>query len=66
MSSKILEDLVQKLAHSLPEVRDRALRTIASKLDKELVSTTQLCDVTGFVHLLLHWVNERQAGWMFQ
>ena len=32
MTSSVVPDLVQKLAHELPEVRDRALRSIASKV----------------------------------
>lgn len=32
------------------------------QLDKDLIDSNELCDVTGFVQLLLHWINDRQGS----
>ncbi|CAD7963498.1 unnamed protein product [Amoebophrya sp. A120] len=57
------EELVHKLAHNLPEVRDRALRNLASKVEVGLLTPDLICqEVPGSVQCILHWINERQGG----
>ena len=59
--TSVVPELVQKLAHDLPEVRDRALRSISSKLETGLLEPVELCvEIPGSMQLILHWINERQ------
>ncbi len=60
MPSAIIEQLVTKLAHEHPEIKDRAIATLYSKLSKDLICCDDLTDCAGFIQLLLHWINDRQ------
>lgn len=58
-----MEDYVQKVAHSNPEVADRAVSTIHSKLSAKLARIEDVLLVQSgvFCGHLLHWINERQS-----
>lgn len=58
-----MEDYVLKVAHSNPEVADRAVSTIHSKLTAKLVRMEDILQVQSgvFCGHLLHWINERQT-----
>jgi len=58
-----MEDYIQKVAHSNPEVADRAVSTLHSKLTAKLVRMEDILQVQGgvFCGHLLHWINERQT-----
>ena len=58
-----MDDLVQKIGHKLPEVSDRAVKTIHSKLTCRLSTIDEFLSVENgmMCGLLLHWINNRQS-----
>ena len=58
-----MEEYVVKVAHSNPEVADRAVSTIHSKLTAKLTRIEDALLIQGgvFCGHLLHWINERQT-----
>jgi hypothetical protein len=57
-----MEDLVNKVGHRLPEVSDRAVKAIWSKVNCRLAQIEDFLQIdSGMVcGMLLHWINERQ------
>mmetsp|Transcript_53470 Transcript_53470/g.173976 ORF Transcript_53470/g.173976 Transcript_53470/m.173976 type:complete len:2126 (+) Transcript_53470:124-6501(+) len=60
-AAAVCEELTAKLGSGLGEVRDRALRTLASKVDGGLVPLEALARIRGLPQRLLLWINDRQA-----
>mmetsp|Transcript_1217 Transcript_1217/g.3012 ORF Transcript_1217/g.3012 Transcript_1217/m.3012 type:complete len:1796 (+) Transcript_1217:3534-8921(+) len=57
-----MEDLVQKITHPLPEVSDRAVNNLHTKLLTRIVDIrTLLTADQSLCGRLLHWINERQT-----
>lgn len=57
-----MEDLVQKITHTLPEVSDRAVANLHSKLLTRIVDIRHLLTSNfSLCARLLHWINERQT-----
>ena len=58
-----MDDLVQKIGHKLPEISDRAVKTIHSKLNSRLSTIDEFMSVDNgmMCGLLLHWINNRQT-----
>ena len=58
-----MEDLIKKLGHRIPEVSDRAVKTINSKLSAKLTSISTLLSFENGIlcGLILHWINQRQT-----
>lgn len=59
-----MEDLVRKIGHRLPEISDRAVNTLYSKLTHKLIQLQDLLfvDNAAACGLLLYWINERQTS----
>ncbi|CAJ1397981.1 unnamed protein product [Effrenium voratum] len=54
-------ELAEKLAPGrLPDIRDRALKALSSKLEVGLLPAKAALDTPGVPQLLLHWLNDRQ------
>eukprot|EP00439_Symbiodinium_sp_Y106_P044204 s459_g5.t1 len=53
----------RKLAPSnLPEIRDRALKALSSKVEGNLLPGEVALETPGLPQLILHWLNDRQAA----
>ena len=55
-------ELAGKLGSGIPEVRDRALRSLSSKLEGGLLPLEVAAGVRGLPQRVLHWINDRQAA----
>jgi len=56
-------ELARKLAPSnLPEIRDRALKALSSKVEGNLLPGEVALETPGLPQLILHWLNDRQAA----
>ena len=57
-----LTSLAQKLSHELLEVRERALHSLAFKLDNSLLRATDVGKSEAALRALLEWFNFEETG----
>ena len=59
-----MEELIRKIGHKIPEVSDRAINTIHSKLQNKISSIQDFLAIQNGIiaGALLYWINERQTS----
>eukprot|EP00923_Selenidium_pygospionis_P000649 GHVN01001032.1.p1 GENE.GHVN01001032.1~~GHVN01001032.1.p1 ORF type:complete len:3090 (+),score=307.60 GHVN01001032.1:2465-11734(+) len=56
-----LRDLVSRIAHVLPAIRDRSVSVLTSKICEGILKPYELEFAENLPHLILNWINERQS-----
>ena len=61
-SSVSIGNLVEKLCHKLPDIRDRSMRALSRKILSPLATSEHfeiMSQISGSSHAILQWINDR-------